>query len=146
MTLSSSPGFQWTLLWDWEFLPPLQPLPQDFTVRGVESLVFQSATPTLPVVWLCCGSCPPDCPSPPLLPVWMNVSLTPGLSEFHGVWFSDSSACSLFLNWLLSFFWLCKEAKWFYLCFHLGWNLNNQGHAQVWAWSTEAEDQWMTHN
>ena len=34
-------------------------------------------------------------------------------------WFSGSSGCSLFLNWLLSFFWLCKEAKRFCLCFHL---------------------------
>ena len=44
----------------------------------------------------------------PLLPVWMNVSsLTPWLSDFLTVRFSGSSGYILFLNWLLSFFWLC---------------------------------------
>ena len=34
----------------------------------------------------------PGCLSPPLQPVWMNVSsLTPWLSDFHIVWFSGSS-------------------------------------------------------
>ena len=61
-------------------------------------------------------------PSPPLLPVWVNVSLTPRLSEFHAVWFSGTSGWLLFLNWLLSFFWLCEEGKHFYLCLHLVWN------------------------
>ena len=37
------------------------------------------------------GSSPPCCPSPPLLRVWMNVSLTPWLSDFHTSWFSVSS-------------------------------------------------------
>ena len=33
----------------------------------------------------------PSCPSPPLLPVWLNVfSLTPWLSDFHTVRFSAS--------------------------------------------------------
>ena len=40
----------------------------------------------------------PGCPSPPLLPVWMNVSLSPWLSDFHTVRFSVSSDCFLFLN------------------------------------------------
>ena len=63
-----------------------------------------------------------SCPSPPFLPVWMNVSsLTPWLSHFHTIQFSGSSGCFLFLN-LLSFFWLCKEAKHIYLCLHLGQN------------------------
>ena len=44
----------------------------------------------------------PGCPSLPLLPVWMNVSSTPWLSDFHIVRFSGSSGF-LFLN-LLSFF------------------------------------------
>ena len=40
----------------------------------------------------------PSCLSPPLLPVWMNVSsLTPWLSDFYTVWFSGSSGCFLFL-------------------------------------------------
>ena len=52
---------------------------------------------------LCHKSSLPTCPSPPLLPVWMNVSsLTPWLSDFHTVRFSGSSSCLLFLN-LLSF-------------------------------------------
>ena len=60
------------------------------------------------------------CQSLPLLPVWMNVSsLTPRLSDFHTVQFSVSSGCFLFLN-LLSFFWLCEEAQFVYLCPHLG--------------------------
>ena len=41
----------------------------------------------------------PGCPSPHLLPVWMNVSsLSPWLSDFHTVQFSVSSGCFLFLN------------------------------------------------
>ena len=33
------------------------------------------------------------CLSPPLLPIWMNVSLTSWLSNFHTLWFSGSSGC-----------------------------------------------------
>ena len=63
----------------------------------------------------------PVCPSLPLLPVWMQISsLTPCLSDFHTVWYSGSSGYFLFLNLLLPFFWLCKEAKCIYLCLHLG--------------------------
>ena len=51
-----------------------------------------------------------SCPSPPLLLVWVNVySLTPWLSDFHTIGFSGRCGYFLFLNWLLSFFWLCKE-------------------------------------
>ena len=43
----------------------------------------------------------------PLLLVWMNVSsLTPWLLEFHTVLFSGTSGCFLFLDLLLSLFWL----------------------------------------
>ena len=67
----------------------------------------------------------PGCSSPPLLPVWMNVSsLTPWLSDFYTVQFSGSIGCFLFLNLLLSFFWLCDEAKCIYLCLHLDWQSN----------------------
>ena len=56
-----------------------------------------------------------------LLLVWMKVSsLTPWLSDFHTIGFSGRCGYFLFLNWLLSFFWLCEEAKNIYLCFHLG--------------------------
>ena len=64
----------------------------------------------------------PGCLFPPLLPVWMDVySLNPWLLDFHTVWSSGSSGCVLFLNMLLSFFWLCEEAKFIYLHLHLGW-------------------------
>ena len=64
----------------------------------------------------------PSCPSPLLLLVWMNVSsLTPGSSDFHTVQFPVSSGCFLFLNLLLSLFWLCEEAQSTYLHLHLGW-------------------------
>ena len=56
-----------------------------------------------PPHWVCQ---PPPCHesslpgflSPPLLPVWMNVSLSLWLSDFHTVRFSVSSGCFLFLN------------------------------------------------
>ena len=61
----------------------------------------------------------PGCPSPPLLPVWMNVSsLSPWLSDP-----CSSIFCQFWLFFvfkLLSFFWLCKEAQCVYLCPHLG--------------------------
>ena len=54
--------------------------------------------------------------------VWMNVSsLSPWLSGFHTVQFSVSFGCFLYLNWLLSLFWLCEEAQCVYLRLHLGW-------------------------
>ena len=47
----------------------------------------------------CHESSPPGCPSPPLLPVWMNVfSLSPWLSDFHTVQFSVSSGCFFVVN------------------------------------------------
>ena len=56
----------------------------------------------------CCLAAHPLCPhclSPPLLPVWINVSsLTPWLLDFHTIWFSGSSGYFLFLNLLLFFF------------------------------------------
>ena len=72
----------------------------------------------------CCLALSPlylNCLSRPLLPVWMNVSsLTLWLSNFHTVQFFGKSGYFLFLN-LLSFFWLCEEAKCIYLRLHLGW-------------------------
>ena len=42
----------------------------------------------------CCESSPPSCLSPPLLPVWMNVSpLNPWLLDFITVQFPVSSGC-----------------------------------------------------
>ena len=63
----------------------------------------------------------PRCPSLPPLLVWMNVCLSPWLSDFHTVWFSGSSGCFLFSNLLLSFFWSCKEAQVIYRHLRLGW-------------------------
>ena len=52
--------------------------------------------------------------------IWMNVSsLTPWLSDSPTVRFSVNSGCFLFLNLLLTFFWLCEEAQCVYLCLHL---------------------------
>ena len=66
----------------------------------------------------CLKTSPPRCPSPPLLPVWMNVSsLTPWWSDFHTVQFWLFFVFKL----LLSFFWLSEEAQCVYLCPHLGW-------------------------
>ena len=46
----------------------------------------------------------PGCPSPPLLPVWTNVSsISPWLSDFRAVQFSVSPGCFLFLNCCPSF-------------------------------------------
>ena len=78
---------------------------------------------TCPTSHLAANPLSPSCLSLfPLLPVWMNVSsLTPWLLDFHIVWWSSSSYCFLFLNWLLSFFLLCEETKHIYLRLHLGW-------------------------
>ena len=79
-------------------------------------------THLVPQLPTCCKSSLPRLPIFTLVPVWMNVSsLTPWLSNFHTIQFSDSSSYFLFLNLLLSFFWLCKEAKYIYLHFRLGW-------------------------
>ena len=72
----------------------------------------------------------PSCLSPPLLPVWMNVSffffLSPCLLDFHAVRFSVSSGYFLFLYLWLSF-WLGEEAQCVYLCLHLGWKFPKRG-------------------
>ena len=61
----------------------------------------------------------PSCPSPPLLPVGLNVSsLTPWLLDLHTVWYSGRSGYFSFLNLLLPF-WLCEEAKCVYLHLHI---------------------------
>ena len=69
---------------------------------------------------------PPPCceSSPSLLLVWMNVSsLTAWLPDFHTVRFSVCSVrCyGYFLFWNLLSFWLCDEAKCFYLRLCVGW-------------------------
>ena len=69
----------------------------------------------------CCVSSPPQLPTstPPtgLDECFFSNSLVIGLSYtliFRQFWLF------LFLNWLLSFFWLYKETKHIYLCLHLG--------------------------
>ena len=134
-------SLQRNLLWGWKFLLWPQP-PQDFSVRGFEALFPYTGTmgctawlfpqlflpvyrhtnvgpPALPV---------PASPSPPAATLLCVLStpptsldecffLTPWLLDFYTVWFSGSSSYFLFLNLLLSFFWLCKEAK--CICLHL---------------------------
>ena len=118
--------------------------PQVFSVRGFEALFPRTGTldcvvcltpqlflpvyphanmglPSPPAARLATSPLHPGGPSLPLLLVWMSVSsLTPWLSTFHTVQFSDSSGCFLFLNLLLSFFCLCEEAKCIYLRLRLG--------------------------
>ena len=134
-TLGLCGSLQRTLLWGWEslLLPP-QP-PQVFSIRGlrlyfptlepwvVQSVSLPSCSSQFIRTWVrdhllhqpppnwipqqlpCPESSPPSCPSPLLLPVWINVSsLTPWLSDFHTVWFSVSSGCFLFLNCCCPFF------------------------------------------
>ena len=80
----------------------------------------------------------PGYPSLPLLLVWLTVcSLTPWLLDFHTVWFSGSSGYFLFLNLLLSFFWLCKEAKCIYLRLHLGWKSSEDWIFNTWSMPTK---------
>ena len=123
-------GFlQWTLLWGWEFLLLPQSL-QVFTAWGFKASFSHAGTLGFTVVSL--PSCSSQfirmlmwttshhlaahplhlsCLSMPLLPVRMKFSsLTPWFLDFHTVWISGSSCWLLFLNLLLSFFWLCKEA------------------------------------
>ena len=143
--LGSCGYLQWTLLWGWEFSPAPLP-PQVFTevlrlslcwnpgLWGLShSLVVPSSLSACKRAMTWSSSCylavhplHPSCPSPPLLPVWVNVSsLTPWLSDFHTIRFSGSSGYFffIFVN-LLFFFLLCKETKCIYLCLHLGQKAN----------------------
>ena len=61
----------------------------------------------------------PDCPSPPLLPVWMNMSFF--ISMVVGLPY-NSIFCQFWLVFvfeLLLSFWLCEEAQCVYLHLHL---------------------------
>ena len=131
-------SLQWSLLWGWE-CPHLPQPPQVSVTRGFEAyfplehgVVRSVSSPVVPPSLSACKfgtaqstSCrlamSPlcfGCPFLALLQVWINVSsLTPWLSDFHTVWFSGSSGYFfLFLNLLLSFFWL-----WVYLPMSLSW-------------------------
>ena len=104
VSLPSCPSwFMCTQMWDYPLCQPSSRLPR-------------SSNHCLAMCPLCPGYL-----SPPLLLVWMNVSsLTPWLLDFHALRFSVSSGCFVFLNLLLSFFWLCEEAQCICLCLHLG--------------------------
>ena len=65
--LGSLGSLQETLLWDWEFLPPLQ-APQIFTARGFEALVSHAGT-------LGCTFCLPPRFSFWLISMWMWIHL-----------------------------------------------------------------------
>ena len=79
------------------------------TLWGLLAAAWPASFHNLPPHWVhqplpCRESSPPGCLSPPLLPVWINVSsLSPWLSDFHTVRFSVSSGCLLFLNCCPSF-------------------------------------------
>ena len=139
--LGSCGPLQWTLLWDWECLPPLRP-PLIFTARGFEALVSHVGT-------LCCSVClapqflpgylhanvglasPPATTLPTLVHqllfccasslLWLPVSTIPtSLNECFFISLVVRLPYSLiswqfwlflFLNWLLPFFWLFEYAK-----------------------------------
>ena len=107
---------------------------ESWVVRSVLGLELR--TPQLSLcVFICmgmwdCQFCQPPCcaSSPPQLPVsapsthldecfFFNSLIVrlPYSSTFWQFWLF------LFLDWLLSFLWLCEEAKHVYLCLHLGW-------------------------
>ena len=72
--------------------------------RGLLAAAWPAPFHSLPPCWV---RQPPPCrgSSPPLLPVWMNVSfLSPWLLDFHTVPFSVSYGCFLFLNCCCPFF------------------------------------------
>ena len=86
--------------------PPTPPVPPCFICQLLPywpAAALPAPLHNLPPLWVhqlsCYESSLPSCSSPPLLPVWMNVSsLTPWLLDFHTVRFSVSSGCFLFLN------------------------------------------------
>ena len=121
-------SLQWPLLWGWVF-PAAASTPSGVFNQWFEALFSHTGTlgcmvchrvhqllPCQPAAalptplhnppphWVCQPSpCHESsllyCPSPPLLPVWNNVSsLSPWSLDFHTVWFSVSSGCFLFLN------------------------------------------------
>ena len=53
---------------------------------------------------------------------WLTVSLILWLSEFHAVWFFWHFWLFIDFRLVVTLFWLCKEAKGFYLHLQLGWN------------------------
>ena len=124
----------------------LQP-PQTFIARGFESSVFCVETLGFNVclvllllflAYLHLNVGPSSQPAPALttwstsLPCHMSsASIFAPPTSLDEVFFnflvvvlpcsliSSSSCYYLFLNWLLSFFWLCQEVKHFYLLLHL---------------------------
>ena len=80
---------QFICTWMWDHLVHNSPPRWVCQPQPCPALVLQPLS--------CHESSLPSCPSPPLLPVWMNVSsLTPWLSDFHTVRFSVHSGCFLF--------------------------------------------------
>ena len=143
-------SLQQTLLWGWEFLPPpLLPqvfsvsgieasFPHTVTLGCVFYLISQLFLPVYlhrnvgpPSPQAAISPGPPAAALPRVLSTRLPVSTPPtSLDEcffFNSlvvglpyIQFSVCSCCFLFLNLLLSFYWLCKEAQCVYLCLHLG--------------------------
>ena len=140
----SCSSHQQALLWGWESLPPLQP-PQVLQ-PDVLRVFFSPALET----WLAQSILLPNCSSPFIhMQTWDHLVLQPPpCGEFSLSWLpvyippTSLDECFFFnslvvglpysssfwqiwvvlvLNLLLSFFWLCKEAKCIYPCHHLGW-------------------------
>ena len=70
----------------------------------------------------CPESSPPSCLSPPFLPDWVNVSLSPWFSSSMQFDFLAVLVVLVLKLFFLPFFWLCEEVKCFYLRLHLDWN------------------------
>ena len=143
-------SLQGTLLWGWAFLLPPQPLQVFFSQRfwgfisphwnpGLHSLSSSSVVPlssSAHKFWathsasLCLTH--PNLPVATLLRVlstlaahlcpnyWSGCFFFSSLVAELPYSFSGSSGYFLFLSLLLSFFWLWEEAKFIYLCLHLG--------------------------
>ena len=137
-------SFQGALLWGWEFLPlPPQP-PQVFSIRGlrlyfpvlepwvVQSVLLPSCSSQF--IWMqmwghpVCNLLPclsPFCLAACLCPYywsgWMFLLYILGCQTSTEFAFLSVLVVFLFLNLLLSFFWLCEEVvQCVYLHLHLG--------------------------
>ena len=136
-------SLQQTLLWGWEF-PLLLQTPQVFIARSIEALFPCTGTLGCAVfltphlfllVYPHANVGPPSQPVTPsqsflsapatsLLPSyqsgWMFLLQVLGVRFPYSLMLGQFWLFFLFLNWLLSFFWLCEEVKHIYLLLQIG--------------------------